>query len=55
MPGYVLEDVPKGVPVRIRTQYGDALSGMDADHVEYLVLGDENIRVRQRLDGAQCQ
>jgi hypothetical protein len=40
---------------RFRVHDGDARSGMSAYDVEHLVLGDENVRVRQRLDGAQSQ
>jgi hypothetical protein len=35
--------------------FGDAVSGVQAYHVEHVVLGDEYVRVRQRLHGAQSQ
>jgi hypothetical protein len=41
--------------VQFGVELGDALSGVRAYDVEHLVLGDQYVRVRQRLDGAQSQ
>jgi hypothetical protein len=35
--------------------FGHALPGVLTYDVEHLVLGDEDVRVRQRLHGAQSQ
>jgi hypothetical protein len=41
--------------LRVRVHDGDARTSVDAYDVEHFVPGDEYVRVRERLDGAQSQ